>query len=139
MKIVTSETFLQTGGRFEIIDITDRLTEALQKSNLEEGQLHIFVPGSTAGITAIEYESGLIKDLEEFFDRTVPKNNRYHHEDAWHDGNGHSHIRSSLLKTQMSVPFKQGELMLGTWQQVVFVEFDNKPRERRIIIQLIGQ
>ena len=139
MKIVTTETFLQTSGRFEIVDLTDRLTDALQKSNLEEGQLHVFSPGSTAGITAIEFESGLIKDLEEFFDRIVPQKIRYHHENARHDGNGHSHIRSSLLKTQMSVPFKHGELILGTWQQVIFVEFDNKPRKRRIIIQLIGQ
>lgn len=139
MKIVTSELFLQTRGNFEVIDITDRVAVELQKSSFQEGQLTVFIPGSTAGITTIEYEPGLVKDFEQFFERIVPQDQNYFHEQAWHDGNGHSHIRSSLLKTQLTIPFQRGKLILGEWQQLIFVEFDNKSRRRHLVLQMIGQ
>lgn len=138
MKIVTAEFHLETRGDFEVIDITDQLAGQIKQRGFQEGQMTVFLPGSTGGITTIEYEPGLIKDLEEFFERAAPKNRNYHHEETWHDGNGHSHIRSSLLKTQLTIPVRQGKMILGTWQQVIFVEFDNKPRHRHIIIQLLG-
>ena len=138
MKIETSEFYLNTRGNFEVLDITGRLARVLSDCSFHEGQLTVFVSGSTAGITTIEFEPGLVEDLENFFERVAPTNHNYRYEEAWHDGNGHSHIRSSLLKTQMTFPFNRGKLLLGTWQQVVFVEFDNKPRKRQIIVQLLG-
>jgi secondary thiamine-phosphate synthase enzyme len=98
----------------------------------------IFVSGSTAGITTIEYEPGLLRDLPEFFEGIIPMKKSYHHDQTWHDGNGYAHLRSSLIKPFFTVPFQAGRLLLGTWQQIVFIDFDNRPRQRKLVVQMIG-
>lgn len=138
MKILTSTISFQTKGNNDIIDITDEVTEKLVESGCKEGCINIFVSGSTGGITTVEYESGLVKDLKNLFDNIAPAGKDYFHNLKWHDGNGHSHILSSLFKTSFTVPFKNGNLLLGTWQQIIFIDFDIRQRVREIIIQVIG-
>lgn len=137
----TVETFsfsLKSKGNCDIIDITSKVQEIIYQNNFNEGNALIFVPGSTAGITTIEYEPGLLKDYPEFFDRIIPQNKNYHHDNTWHDGNGHSHIRASLQGASFIVPFKNKSLILGTWQQIIFIDFDNRSRNREIIVQITG-
>lgn len=137
----TVETFsfsLKSKGNCDIIDITSKVQEIIYQNNFNEGNVLIFVPGSTAGITTIEYEPGLLKDYPEFFDRIIPQNKNYHHDNTWHDGNGHSHIRASLQGASFIVPFKNKSLILGTWQQIIFIDFDNRSRNREIIVQITG-
>ncbi len=123
-----------------VIFLTDNnINDAIKKSGLSSGIITVFSIGSTAGVTTIEYEPGLLKDLPDVLNRLVPKSNRYHHDSTWGDGNGYAHIRSSLLKTSLTIPFVNSEPTLGTWQQVVFVDFDNRPRERKIVFQVIGE
>jgi len=136
--IKTSFFEIQTRGDTDIVDITPHVVEGLEKSLLEEGLATIFVSGSTAGITTIEYEPGLVSDLKAFFERIVPQGAHYIHEEAWHDGNGHSHVRSALLKTSLSIPFVKRKPLLGTWQQIVLIDFDNRPRKRRLVLQIQG-
>lgn len=136
--IYTDFISLQTKGNTHIIDITSEIESILKKSGFTEGQVTVFSIGSTGGISTIEYEPGLLQDIPEFFDKILPEG-RYHHDMTWHDGNGHSHMRSFLLKTQLTIPFKDGELLLGTWQQVIFIDFDIRPRNRRIVVQIIGK
>jgi secondary thiamine-phosphate synthase enzyme len=112
--------------------------ELVRKYQFREGQALVFVSGSTAALTTIEYEPGLLKDLPAAFERIAPKGLRYFHEDTWHDGNGHSHVRASLLGPSLTVPFRDAELLLGTWQQIVLVDFDNRPRRRELVVQLTG-
>ncbi len=138
MIIETQEFFVDTQGNSDIIDITSIIGNFLNKSDFSEGQATIFVPGSTAALTTIEYEPGLLRDLPEFLDDLIPANRNYHHDKTWHDGNGHAHLRSALIKTSLTVPFKQGRLLLGTWQQLILIDCDNRPRKRRIIVQFIG-
>ncbi len=135
------ETFsfqLQSKGNCHIVDITEKVQTIIQNNNFSEGSALIFVLGSTAGITTIEYEPGLLKDYPEFWDKIVPQNKNYYHDNTWHDGNGHSHIRASLQGASFTVPFKDKSLILGTWQQIIFVDFDNRSRSREIIVQLTG-
>ena len=106
--------------------------------SVDEGSVLLFVSGSTAGLTTVEYEPGLLRDVPAFFERIIPQDAHYHHEDTWHDGNGHSHVRASLLGPSLVVPFEEGRLTLGTWQQVVFLDFDNGPRERELVLQFQG-
>lgn len=137
----TVKTFsfsLKSKGNCDIVDITSKVQEIINKNNFTEGNALIFVPGSTAGITTIEYEPGLLKDYPEFFERIIPQNKNYYHDNTWHDGNGHSHIRASLQGASFTVPFKDNSLILGTWQQIIFVDFDNRSRNREIIVQLTG-
>jgi len=122
----------------QIIDITDIVNRALDESEIENGIVTVFVPGSTAAVTTIEYEPGLLKDLPAALERLFPKDIQYEHEKRWHDGNGHSHVRAAFLGPSLTIPFRNKRMMLGTWQQLVFVELDNKPRSRRIILQIIG-
>ncbi len=138
MKVITSYIELETQGKFDIVDITGLVQENLSSSLLEEGSVTIFNIGSTAGITTVEYEDGLIKDIKDCFEKLIPSDQRYEHDDRWHDGNGYSHIRSTLMKTSLSVPFVKSQLILGTWQQIIFIEFDDKPRRRKIVTQYIG-
>ena len=119
MKIITTEIQLKTQGETDIINITDKVAEKLQKSGLKEGVVFVFVVGSTAGLTTCEYESGLVSDLKKFFDKIIPKNVSYDHDATWGDANGFSHLRASLLKPSLCVPFVKGSLVLGTWQQIV--------------------
>lgn len=138
MSVITKELQFNTKGEVDIIDITENVNSALQESDIEDGIVTIFVPGSTGAVTTIEYEPGLLLDLPAALERLFPKGIRYEHEYRWHDGNGHSHVRASFLGPSLTVPFKDKSLMLGTWQQVVFVELDNKRRSRRVILQILG-
>ena len=123
----------------EMIDITHQTDEAINSSKLQDGVVVIFVSGSTAAVTTIEYEPGLQKDFPKMLARLAPRDIEYEHDNRWHDGNGHSHVRASLIGPSLTVPFKNGKLMLGVWQQIVVVEMDNIGRERNIVLQMIGE
>ncbi|MBC7128961.1 MAG: YjbQ family protein [Thermoplasmatales archaeon] len=123
----------------EIIDITAEVQKIVEKSGIKDGIACIFCPGSTGAITTIEYEDGLIYDLKNAMERIAPKNAYYKHEERWHDGNGHSHIRASIIGASLSLPVENGEVMLGTWQQIVFIECDVRNRERKIIVHVFGE
>jgi secondary thiamine-phosphate synthase enzyme len=138
MKIVTEEFTVPTRGFSDVVDITDSVSEVLRSAGLSEGNALVFVPGATAGITTIEYEPGLLKDYPEFMEKIIPSNKTYHHDDTWHDGNGFSHVRAALQGASFTVPFKDNRLFLGTWQQIILVDFDNRSRNRRIVVQLTG-
>jgi len=138
--MVTSERIrVETSGNCEIVDITDQVSHAVKQSGLRAGTVTIFVSSSTAGITTVEYEPGLIADLQTAFERLVPQGLDYQHNNRWGNGNGHSHVKASLLGASMMVPFAEGRPMLGTWQQVVLIDFDNRPRMREIIVQIMGE
>ena len=139
MQIINEKITLETKGNPDLIDITDRLRSILSKEKLEKGSLSVFVIGSTAAITTFEYEDGLIRDMEELYEKLVPKGKRYHHDDTWGDANGFSHMRTALQGPSLTIPFDNGKLMLGTWQQVVLAEFDNQPRQREVVVQIIGE
>jgi secondary thiamine-phosphate synthase enzyme len=123
----------------EIRDITDEVQKALQSTVIVAGIVTVFVPGATGAVTTIEYEDGLVADLKEALERIAPQEIDYAHNRRWHDGNGHSHIRATLLGPSLTVPFAKGKLMLGTWQQIVFLETDNRPRQRKVIVQIMGE
>jgi len=123
----------------EIIDITDKTQRVVESSRMRSGVAVLFVPGSTGAITTIEYEPGLLADLPIALERLAPKDASYEHEKRWHDGNGHSHIRASTIGPDLSVPFRDKKLTLGTWQQIVFLELDVRPRDRTVIVQLVGE
>jgi secondary thiamine-phosphate synthase enzyme len=129
---------LDTAAGVQVIDITGEVRKFLAASALHEGLATIFVPGSTATVTTIEYEPGLVADMTAALERIAPRASRYEHDKRWHDGNGHSHIRASFLKPSVTIPFSNNALMLGTWQQLVFIELDVRPRNRTIIVQFIG-
>lgn len=139
MDIATRSLSLSTKGFTDIIDITPELQALLTESGFEEGNIMVFVPGSTAGLTTIEYEGGLKRDLKEFFEKWIPMEERYYHNERWHDGNGYAHLRASLLKPSLIMPFTNRRLCLGTWQQVILVDFDNRPRQRELVIQINGK
>ncbi len=137
--IVTSKIGLQSKGNCDIIDITPQVEHQLAETDIKDGTVTLFVAGSTAGITTTEYESGLLSDFPAMWDRIVPRNIPYSHDQAWGDGNGHSHVRASLLGASLVVPFNNKRLTLGTWQQIVLVDFDNRPRSRQIVVQIMGE
>jgi secondary thiamine-phosphate synthase enzyme len=139
MKIFTDKIRVTTKGRNDIIDITDKIQTVISRNNFSEGNVLCFVSGSTAGLTTVEYEPGLINDLPEAFEKFAPMNKTYHHDNTWHDGNGYAHVRASILGPSLIVPFCKGELLLGTWQQIILIDFDNRSRERNIIVQLMGE
>ena len=139
MAVETRSIKVNTRGNSDIIDITANVSDEIARSSIVEGNALIFVGGSTAGITTIEFEPGLRKDYPEFFEKLVPSDRRYKHDDTWHDGNGHSHIRASLQGASFTVPFVNKRLLLGTWQQIILVDFDNRSRSREIIVQLNGR
>jgi secondary thiamine-phosphate synthase enzyme len=136
---VTERLHLETRGDDDIQDVTAAVQALVDRHALQHGQVLVFVPGSTAGLTTVEFEPGLLKDLPAAFERLAPRRLRYHHEDTWHDGNGHSHVRASLLGPSLTVPVEAGRLVLGTWQQIVLVDFDNRPRRREVVVQLWGE
>ena len=137
--VITRRIGLRTRGNCHIIDITREVAQEVADSGLKDGIVTIFVPGSTGGITTVEYESGLLSDLQDLFDRLIPSNIHYQHNLRWGDGNGHSHVRASLLGASLTVPFVDKKLTLGTWQQIVFIDFDNRPRSRELVLQLMGE
>ena len=136
--VVTGEITLNTRGECDIIDITPNIEQEVAKAGMAKGVVTIFVAGSTAGLTTIEFESGVLADLQNMWERIVPKNITYAHDRRWGDGNGYSHVRASLLGASLTVPFSHKRLMVGTWQQIVLVDFDNRPRSRQVILQIMG-
>lgn len=139
METLTRTMRLKTKGDTDVINITSQVEEELKKSGLKSGALTIFAVGSTAGLTTVEYEPGLIQDLKEAFEKVAPTSQRYHHHERYGEDNGFAHIRSSLVGTSFTVPFVNGRLTLGTWQQIVFLDFDNRPRSREVILQFLGE
>ncbi len=139
MSVVTGSLELRTRGDADIRDITPQVTDLLRQSGLQNGILTVFTPSSTSAITTIEYESGCLSDLRRLFDEIAPPMREYAHNARWGDGNGHAHLRAALLGASFSVPFIEGRPTLGTWQQIIFVDFDNRPRHRRIVVQMVGE
>jgi secondary thiamine-phosphate synthase enzyme len=139
MVVETFDFSVKTSGDSDLIDITGEVTKVLRDSGISSGIVTIFVPGSTAGVTTIEYEEGAVRDFQAAIERIAPKGIHYHHDARWGDGNGYSHIRASLLGPSLAVPFSSSKLLLGTWQQIVLIDFDNRPRTRRVLIQVLGE
>jgi secondary thiamine-phosphate synthase enzyme len=139
MTVITKTIEIKSKGENDMVDITDQTLKAIFESKLENGIVTIFVSGSTAAVTTIEYEPGLRKDFPMMLNTIIPKDIKYKHDETWHDGNGHSHVRASLIGPSLTVPFEDGNLILGTWQQIVLLELDTRPRERRITLQIIGE
>jgi secondary thiamine-phosphate synthase enzyme len=139
VEIIIDHINLTTHGNSEVVNITDQVSALLQKHKLKEGSATIFVVGSTASITTTEYEPGLIKDIPEMLERIAPSGVRYHHDDTWGDGNGHAHVRASFIGPSLVVPFTEGEFVLGMWQQIVLIDFDNRARNRKIVVQFMGR
>lgn len=137
--IVTEGIALNTRGDADIQDITDEVARLVEQSGLAAGIATIFCPSSTSALTTIEYESGALSDLRRLFDQIIPADQVYKHNERWHDGNGHSHVRSALLGPSLTIPFSEGQLMLGTWQQIVYIDFDNRTRQRRLVVQIMGE
>lgn len=137
--VVTKRISLQTKGDCDIVDITSQVAKQVAEANIKDGMANLFVAGSTAGITTIEFESGLVSDFQSMWQRNVPKGIPYNHDRRWGDGNGYSHVRASLLGASLVIPFSDKKLTLGTWQQIVMVDFDNRPRSRQVILQIIGE
>jgi len=136
--IVTEYLHFSTKGNAQVIDITDDVKDKLKKSKIANGIVNINCIGSTGALTTCEYEPGLVKDIKELFDKLIPAGD-YHHDQAWGDGNGHSHLRSSLVGPSITLPIHNRELVLGTWQQIIFIDFDNRPRQRELVVQLMGE
>jgi secondary thiamine-phosphate synthase enzyme len=139
MSVITKVITVSSNGEGDMINITRQTDESIKASGLQDGIVTIFVSGSTASITTIEYEVGLKKDFPKMLARIAPSEIEYEHDNTWHDGNGHSHVRASLIGPSLTVPFKNKSLMLGTWQQIVLLEMDTRPRERKIVLQIIGE
>ncbi|WP_455368840.1 secondary thiamine-phosphate synthase enzyme YjbQ [[Eubacterium] cellulosolvens] len=139
MAVVTESISVKTRGEVDIIDLTEQVEEAVSNSGLKNGIVTVFVPGSTGALTTIEYEPGLLEDLPAAFERLAPRNISYEHEKRWHDGNGHSHVRAAILGPSLTVPFNDSKLILGTWQQIVFIELDVRSRARNLTLQIIGE
>ena len=139
MAVSTQRIQVKTRGFTDIVDITGPVADALERSELQNGILTVFVPGSTGGVTTIEYEPGLLKDLPEALEKMAPTGVGYHHDAAWGDGNGYAHVRAALMGASFTVPFSEGRMILGTWQQIVLVDFDNRSRSRELIVQILGE
>ena len=137
--ITTKKVSLQTRGNCDIIDITPDIEQQLAETDIKNGIATLFVSGSTAGISTIEFESGLLSDFQGMWERNVPRDIPYGHDRAWGEGNGYSHVRASLLGASLVIPFSDKKLTLGTWQQIVLVDFDNRPRSRQIVVQIMGE
>ena len=139
MTVITKAIKINSKGENDMVDITDQTLKAIHETNLKDGIVTVFVSGSTGAITTIEYEPGLRSDFPKMLNRIVPRNIDYEHDKTWQDGNGHSHVRASLIGPSLTIPFKDRNLILGTWQQIVFFELDTRSRERTITIQMIGE
>ena len=139
MPVETKSFTISTQGDCDILDITPHVSRELSNAELSSGTATVFVAGSTCAVTTIEYESGVLSDLKDAFERMAPEAMHYAHNARWGDGNGHSHVRASVLGPSLTVPFSEDGPLLGTWQQIVLVDFDNRPRTRRVIVQLIGE
>jgi len=139
MTVVTKGITFQTRGNCDIIDITSQVAKEVQESGVNNGTVTLFITGSTAGITTIEYEPRLLSDFKNMWDRVIPQDIPYEHNKTWGDGNGHSHVRASMLGASLTIPFVNKRLTLGTWQQIVFIDFDNRSRSRKMVLQIMGE
>lgn len=139
MPVRTETIQLETRGNADVVDITTPVARAVQTTGLTDGAVTVFCPSATSGVTTLEYESGCIQDLQRLFDEVADPARHYAHNARWGDGNGHSHIRAALLGPSLTVPFVDGRLTLGTWQQIVYVDFDNRPRRRELVLQVMGE
>ena len=137
--VVSQHLALQTRGQGDTRDLTDAVQRAVDESGLRDGVVTLFVIGSTAGLTTIEFEPGAVADLQAAFERVAPRGAEYQHHLRWGDDNGHSHVRAALLGPSLSVPFAQGRLTLGTWQQIILVDFDTRPRRREVVAHILGE
>jgi len=138
MKIISDSVSFATEGFNDVKDLTSLVAKRLMANRLKDGIVNIFVPGSTGGVTTIEYEPGLVEDFSRLMEKIAPSNIPYNHDKRWGDGNGFSHVRAALIGPSMNVPFSDGKLSLGTWQQIVFVDFDNRARTRTVLLQFMG-
>jgi len=139
MKVYTSTIQVRTRGETDIIDITQRVKEKVTPIHVTNGSLLLFIPGSTAALTTIEAESGVMNDLRKAIERIVPRNIPYEHDKRWEDGNGYAHVRAALIGPSLNIPILDKQMILGTWQQIVLLDFDNRPRSREIVIQIMGE
>jgi len=139
MPVKSSSIQISTRGDADIHDITDAVARQVGQSGLKAGTVTIFCPSSTSALTTIEYESGALSDLKRLFNEIIPQNSEYAHNARWGDGNGHSHVRAALLGPSLTIPFVDGRLTLGTWQQIIYLDFDNRPRKRELILQMMGE
>ena len=139
MQVKLNHIFLNTHGNTDIIDITQKVIDGVHASELTNGLVTVFCPSSTSGVTTLEFEPGVQQDLKMIFNEIVPSDEVYLHDEAWHDGNGHSHVRAALLKASLTIPLVNGQLTLGTWQQIVYVDFDIRSRKREIVVQVMGE
>jgi len=139
MAVETHEFSIATNGYCDVRDVTGTVAGLLERSGISDGTVTVFTPGSTAGVTTLEYEPGLLKDIPALFENLVPRGAAYAHDATWGDGNGFSHVRAALLGASLTVPVRSGKLLLGTWQQIVVIDFDNKSRRRKVIVQVMGE
>ena len=139
MKIISKTIQVNTKGEDDMIDMTEEISLEIKSSKVQNGIVTIFVVGSTAAVTTIEYEPGLRKDFPRMLGRVVPRDIEYEHQKMWHDGNGHSHVRASLIGPSLTVPLKDGNLTIGTWQQIVMVEMDTRSKQREVVLQIVGE
>ena len=137
--VITKSIVFSTEAEMDVVDITSDVADALAETDLSCGTVTVFVQGSTGAVTTMEFEPGLVKDMTEMFEKLAPRDHYYHHEERWHDKNGHSHMRASLIGPSVAIPFRENRLMLGTWQQLVFLDFDVRARERELILQISGE
>lgn len=139
MKIINNRLTLKTKGNGDLVNLTDEISQMVHTSKMKNGNVILFNIGSTAAITTFEFEPGLIRDVQELYEKLIPRRKHYHHDETWGDANGFSHLRAALQGPSLTVPFEDGQLLLGTWQQIVLAEFDNRPRQRKIVVQIIGE
>jgi secondary thiamine-phosphate synthase enzyme len=139
MTVTTGTIEKKTAGFNDIHDITVDVSDLVKESGLGSGTATVFVTGSTGGVTTLEFEPGLVQDIPEALEKVAPMGNTYHHDATWGDGNGFSHVRAALVGPSLTVPFREGKLMLGTWQQIVLLDFDNKARRRSVVVQIMGE
>lgn len=139
MAVETREITFITKGNCDVVDVTSQISDEIKQAGISDGIVTIFVPGSTGGLSTIEYESGLVSDIKEAMERIAPQGIEYKHNLKWKDGNGHSHIRASIVGPSITIPFTKKKMLLGTWQQVIFLDFDNCSRNRKLILQIIGE
>ena len=137
--IATEAISFSTNGYCHVVNLTDEIARKVHKSGITSGIVTVFTPSATSGLTTIEFEPGLLEDLPEFFEKLLPSDKPYHHDLTWHDGNGFSHMRSALIGPDITIPFVDGTLQLGTWQNIVFLDFDNRSRQRKVIVQIMGE
>lgn len=137
MAVITEHIHLSTHGDADVIDITPEVSRKLKSVQIKNGIVNVFVIGSTGAVTTCEFEPGLVQDIKEIFNKLIPPG-AYNHDAAWGDGNGHAHLRSSLVGPSLTIPFTEKQLILGTWQQIIFIDFDNRARDRKIVLQFLG-